>query len=108
SLKPILDRVLAQDPTSEPHAQLAGDYVRSIEQWLATSRQALKDKTALAAPPAMPPQLVPFSDRQDPTALFNGMMRPVIPYRIRGAIWYQGESNHTETDYVEKTRAMVE
>lgn len=28
-----------------------------------------------------------------PTALFNAMMAPLIPYRIKGAIWYQGESN---------------
>lgn len=25
--------------------------------------------------------------------LYNGMIAPLIPYRIRGAIWYQGESN---------------
>jgi sialate O-acetylesterase len=30
-----------------------------------------------------------------PTVLHNGMLRPVIPYAIRGAIWYQGESNRT-------------
>ena len=28
-----------------------------------------------------------------PTVLFNGMISPLIPYGIRGAIWYQGESN---------------
>lgn len=28
-----------------------------------------------------------------PSALYNGMIHPVIPYTIRGAIWYQGESN---------------
>lgn len=28
-----------------------------------------------------------------PTVLFNGMIAPIAPYRIRGAIWYQGESN---------------
>ncbi|MDP4208335.1 MAG: sialate O-acetylesterase [Bacteroidota bacterium] len=28
-----------------------------------------------------------------PSLLYNGMLRPVIPYSIRGAIWYQGESN---------------
>jgi sialate O-acetylesterase len=27
------------------------------------------------------------------TALYNGMIAPVIPYAIKGAIWYQGESN---------------
>ncbi|HEX6985465.1 MAG TPA: sialate O-acetylesterase, partial [Planctomycetaceae bacterium] len=28
-----------------------------------------------------------------PAGLFNGMIAPVIPYAIKGAIWYQGESN---------------
>ena len=29
----------------------------------------------------------------DPSVLFNGMIAPLVPYGIRGAIWYQGESN---------------
>lgn len=28
-----------------------------------------------------------------PTVLFNGMISPIVPYTLRGAIWYQGESN---------------
>ena len=28
-----------------------------------------------------------------PTLLFNAMVNPLIPYTIRGAIWYQGEAN---------------
>ncbi len=28
-----------------------------------------------------------------PTTLYNGMISPLIPFRIKGAIWYQGESN---------------
>ena len=28
-----------------------------------------------------------------PTLLFNAMINPLIPYTIRGAIWYQGETN---------------
>jgi sialate O-acetylesterase len=28
-----------------------------------------------------------------PSSLFNGMLHPIIPYGIKGAIWYQGESN---------------
>lgn len=28
-----------------------------------------------------------------PTMLFNGMIAPLIPYTIKGALWYQGESN---------------
>jgi sialate O-acetylesterase len=28
-----------------------------------------------------------------PSSLYNGMIAPLIPYALRGAIWYQGESN---------------
>jgi len=28
-----------------------------------------------------------------PTELYNGMIAPLVPYTIKGAIWYQGESN---------------
>jgi sialate O-acetylesterase len=28
-----------------------------------------------------------------PTVLFNGMISPLLPFGIKGAIWYQGESN---------------
>lgn len=37
-----------------------------------------------------------------PTALFNGMLHPVIGYGIRGAIWYQGETNYKEPDLYEE------
>jgi sialate O-acetylesterase len=32
-------------------------------------------------------------DPNRPTVLFNAMLHPLIPFAIRGAIWYQGESN---------------
>jgi len=28
-----------------------------------------------------------------PTTLYNGMIAPLVPFQIKGAIWYQGESN---------------
>ena len=28
-----------------------------------------------------------------PANLFRGMIHPLIPYRIQGALWYQGENN---------------
>ena len=34
----------------------------------------------------------PVQDQHFPTVLFNGMINPIIPYAIRGALWYQGES----------------
>jgi len=32
-------------------------------------------------------------DQNTPTTLYNGMVNPLIPFGIKGAIWYQGEAN---------------
>jgi len=37
-----------------------------------------------------------------PTALFNGMIHPLIPFAIKGAIWYQGENNVSQPVIYEK------
>jgi sialate O-acetylesterase len=34
----------------------------------------------------------PSQDQHQPTVLYNAMINPILPYAIRGAIWYQGES----------------
>ena len=35
-------------------------------------------------------------ERNTPHILFDNMIQPLIPYALRGAIWYQGESNASE------------
>lgn len=35
----------------------------------------------------------PLNNPNRPSVLFNGMIHPLVPYAIQGAIWYQGESN---------------
>ncbi|PWJ55919.1 sialate O-acetylesterase [Dyadobacter jejuensis] len=42
------------------------------------------------------------------TALFNAMINPLIPFTIKGALWYQGESNRNQPEaYKELFPAMV-
>ncbi|MEO0293706.1 MAG: sialate O-acetylesterase [candidate division WOR-3 bacterium] len=44
-----------------------------------------------------------------PTVLFNAMVNPLIPYGIKGVIWYQGESNvGRERQYKELFPALIE
>jgi len=31
--------------------------------------------------------------KENPTCLYNGMINPLVPYGLRGVLWYQGESN---------------
>ncbi len=44
-----------------------------------------------------------------PTALYNGQLKPLVGYTMRGAIWYQGEDNIPRYDYYATLmKAMVE
>lgn len=47
-------------------------------------------------------------ERTEPSAIYNAMIHPLVPYAMRGAIWYQGESNGMEgMSYYHKKRALV-
>ena len=41
-----------------------------------------------------------------PNFIHNAMIVPVTPYAIRGAIWYQGESNRGDVEYFHKLQAL--
>ena len=49
-----------------------------------------KEESLAAAPGILP------RNHHSPAALYNAMLHPLIPYGIKGAIWYQGEANVKE------------
>jgi sialate O-acetylesterase len=74
--------------------------------WGGTVAEAWTSKEALAANlPEFAPALASLApvngqvvsptgfNQNYPTALFNGMVSPLLTYGIKGALWYQGESN---------------
>ena len=67
---------------------------RQYEQDLAQWSNAMREARANGQPGPRPPQLRnPYSSPGQPAALFNAMIAPVIPFGLRGFLWYQGESN---------------
>jgi sialate O-acetylesterase len=60
-------------------------YQQSLEAFENEKRQAKENNAEFnKRPPGQP---------WKPAELYNGMIAPLVPYAIRGAIWYQGESN---------------
>jgi sialate O-acetylesterase len=50
----------------------------------------------------------PFDVSNYASNLYNGMLNPLIPYTIKGAIWYQGESNaRYPNEYVKQLELMI-
>lgn len=96
------------NPGSAAHKQKLETFLGETEQWLNSARGALHNAAIVPTMPTYPPELLPPHDLQNPTALYNGMIRPVQTFGIRGAIWYQGEANNGEGMlYAEKMKAMV-
>jgi len=77
-----------------------------LEVWIGRARAALAAQSDLPAPPPVP--VHPLKSHAKPTGLYNGMIHPLVPYAIRGAIWYQGEANRTEAmAYHHKMKALI-
>jgi len=50
----------------------------------------------------------PVNDQHNPYVLWNGMVAPLVPYAIQGALWYQGESNSpTASIYRDLMEALI-
>jgi sialate O-acetylesterase len=43
-----------------------------------------------------------------PSSLYHGMIQPLEPYALRGVIWYQGESNRGQPQYLKLFPALIQ
>ncbi|MEO1524423.1 MAG: sialate O-acetylesterase [Planctomycetota bacterium] len=108
ALRDIHQSVLGRTPGSAAYRKRLEQHVQATEKWLAEARDALEKESSVGTSPSFPPQLTPFKSHQDPTMLYNGMIHALVGFPIRGAIWYQGESNHVEGMlYTEKKKALI-
>jgi sialate O-acetylesterase len=71
------------------------DWETQKDERLAKWKQASEKAKAEGKRPPRKPQAPrdPTLSPHRPSNLYNGMIAPLLPMRIRGAIWYQGESN---------------
>ncbi|QNN25486.1 sialate O-acetylesterase [Planctomycetales bacterium ZRK34] len=109
ALKWYVEWINKRTPTNPAYRKGIEDYIAKANQWIDSAEKALKSNQAVAPMPAFPDDLKQSTNHQDPTMLYNGMIHALVGYSMRGAIWYQGESNHGEgMMYYEKTKALVE
>ena len=95
------------ESAEEKYQEDIGNSLNEIELWLTEAKKAYADKTKI---PAMPEfARFPLEHRQKPTALYNGQVHALVPFGIRGAIWYQGEANRYDGPiYFEKMKALIQ
>lgn len=65
------------------------DYAAAMAKWKEAADKAKAD----GKQPPQQPRKAKAHDQNSPSCLFNGMINPITQFKIKGAIWYQGESN---------------
>jgi len=76
-------------------AALKAKYEKDLAAWPEKAKQA---KAEGRTPPRKPRDPVALRARKGNVGgLFNGKIAPLIPYAIRGVLWYQGEANSNGT-----------
>jgi sialate O-acetylesterase len=103
ALKGIVETI---DKVNTEYPKAYGRALEQLEAAIPAARKALAEGKALPMLPAIPKH--PLDHEQQPTGLYNSMVRGVVPLAIRGAIWYQGESNLGEGMlYYEKMKGLI-
>ena len=74
------------------YPKMAEKHKVRLAKWKKIAAQAKQQGTK---PPRKPRAPAGPNSHRRPSALYNGMIHPLLPYAIRGAIWYQGEGNST-------------
>ncbi len=84
-----------------------GEEISLEGEWHFKQEQKLKE----ALFPAVSSTFMGHMQHNSPHLLYDNMIAPLIPYAIRGVIWYQGENNATratQVPYLDLTRSWVE
>jgi sialate O-acetylesterase len=86
-LKPTVERTKIWD---EERSRVREQYDAALKKWREASDAAKASGARPQPSPAVPDALREY---RIAASIYDGMIAPLIPFSLRGAIWYQGESN---------------
>ena len=76
-----------------------------MRAWVEDAAKALETGERI---PNMPNVKHSLNSHGRETGLYNGMVAPLVPFAIRGALWYQGEANRYDgMHYFEKMKGLI-
>ena len=87
-LKDYVENLNAIDPKTPTGKAIRMKYLANVEKWAKQARTNVDAGKAIGNPPR-----ANFNPKGGATHIYNGMVHALIPLSVRGAIWYQGESN---------------
>ena len=103
------DQAVEQNRKVQSDPKLAADYVSELERWEKVAAGGVKPAWPEPSNPDPMGMPSPSKRPQTPAVSFNAMIAPLIPYSVRGAVWYQGEQDGSAgMDYRELFPRLIE
>ncbi len=94
-------RSVLEDPRFNKVLELDRERVAKLPEAMAAYRKALNDWETSSperrAATSRPNEPAGIAHKGGPAHLYNGMIAPLVPYAVRGVLWYQGESNRRDS-----------
>src|SRR5215471_10913120 len=94
-LRPTVERKKIWD---EERPRVRVEYDEALKKWRADADKAVAAGARPSPSPAVPDALREY---RIASSIYDGMIAPLIPFYIRGAFWYQGESNEARAQQYE-------
>ncbi len=91
-LKPTVEKTKIWE---EERPRVKVEYAAAIEKW---KQEAEKARAAGARPSPSPSVPDALRDYRIASSIYDGMIEPLMPFAIKGAAWYQGESNEARAE----------
>ncbi len=85
--------------------QVKREFDKKIADWKIKAKEAESNGVKPPRKPRVPDALREY---RIAASIYDSMIEPLIPYRIRGALWYQGESNEARAEqYLLLMKTMI-
>jgi sialate O-acetylesterase len=102
---PVLNKFLIDDANNQAHKEFyEKKYAPAYQKWQQDVFQALKEHKAKPKKPILPNEI---RVKYRPCLVYNAMIHPLVPFAIKGVIWYQGESNRESGNVYEELFTTV-
>jgi len=94
-LQPCVERTKIWD---EERPRVKAEYEQRMQQWREAAEKAKAEGRRPPSEPRLPDAL---RESRIAASIYDRMIAPLIPFAIRGVIWYQGESNEDRAQQYE-------
>jgi len=104
-LSAVSEHLRRTDPRTPEGKAGYTKHLEAMQAWIETARENVDSGKHPPMPPKAPS---PLGKHREATGIYNGMIHPLAPFGLKGAIWYQGESNGGEgITYYHKMKALI-